>query len=393
MICVLRTRDNMSNGKVNILIVDDKPDKVLALEAVLEDLGQEIVRAYSGRDALRCLLNDDFAVILLDVNMPGMDGFETASLIRERQSTRDVPIIFVTAYGDETHVARGYSLGAVDYIHAPVMPEVLRSKVGVFVELFKKSQQVKRQAETMRRRASQLQRLASASVMISSALSIEKMLQAVTDAARDVIGSHQAITLFSDPRPGPHRLKLQPFASYSSKYEDWRSRPLRLDAIVQTIVFRSRAAIRLTESELLEHPDWEIVKQVRIPPIKGGMLAAPLMGRAGTHLGVIYLCDRGDGPFSADDEMMAVQLAQMASIAIENLLFGEEREANRIKDEFLSTLSHELRTPLNAILGWTQLLRVENPDGDIAHGLEVIERNAKAQAKLVEDMLDVSRVT
>src|SRR5688572_26565607 len=376
-----------------ILLVDDKPDKLLALEAVLEDLGQEIVRAYSGRDALRCLLNDDFAVILLDVNMPGMDGFETASLIRERPSTHDVPIIFVTAYGDETHIARGYQLGAVDYIHAPVMPEVLRSKVGVFVELFKKSQQIKRQADSLHRRASQLQRLASASVMISSAQSIERMLQAVTDAARDVINSHQAITLFSDPRPGPHRLKVQAFSSYSTKYDEWRKRPLRLEPIVQTSVFRSRAVVRLSEHELMDHPDWGIVKHVRIPPIKGGMLAAPLIGRGGSHLGVIYLCDRGDGPFSADDEMIAVQLAQMASIAIENLLFAEEREANRIKDEFLSMLSHELRTPLNAILGWTQLLRVENPAGDVAHGLEVIERNAKAQAKLVEDMLDVSRVT
>src|SRR5689334_8230157 len=147
----------MSDGKVNILLVDDKPEKLLALEAVLEDLGQHIVRAYSGRDALRCLLNEDFAVILLDVNMPGMDGFETASLIRERPSTRDVPIIFVTAYGDDIHIARGYSLGAVDYIQAPVVPEVLRSKVGVFVDLFKKSQQIRRQADSLHRRASQLQ--------------------------------------------------------------------------------------------------------------------------------------------------------------------------------------------------------------------------------------------
>src|SRR5205085_11535214 len=109
-------------------------------------------------------------------------------------------------------------------------------------------------------------------------------------------------------------------------------------------------------------------------------------GRDGAQLGVIYLCDRentiGSGtgnagpgaPFTADDEMVAVQLSQMASIAIENLLFSEEREANRIKDEFLSILSHELRTPLNAILGWTQLLRIENTTGEIAHGLDVIER-------------------
>src|SRR5881396_3742036 len=109
-----------SDGKVSILLVDDRPDKLLAIEAVLEDLGQNIVRAYSGREALRHVLNTEFAVILLDVNMPGMDGFETATLIRQRKSSEHVPIIFITAFGDEMLVARGYSLGAVDYILTPV---------------------------------------------------------------------------------------------------------------------------------------------------------------------------------------------------------------------------------------------------------------------------------
>src|SRR5712671_5674602 len=99
-----------SEGKVDILLVDDRPDKLLSLEAVLEDLGQNIVRAYSGREALRHVLAHDFAVILLDVNMPGMDGFETASLIRHRKSSEHVPIIFITAMGDDLHAARGYSL-------------------------------------------------------------------------------------------------------------------------------------------------------------------------------------------------------------------------------------------------------------------------------------------
>src|SRR5439155_24274725 len=103
--------------------------------------------------------------------------------------------------------------------------------------------------------------------------------------------------------------------------------------------------------------------------------------------------DRTEGDFTQNDEAVLVQLAQMASIAIENSLFAEERETNRIKDEFLSTLSHELRTPLNAMLGWTQLLRMEKLTEEVGYGIDVIERNAKAQAKLVEDMLDVSRVT
>src|ERR1700727_74955 len=169
----------MTEAKSAILIVDDRPESLLALEAALEVLNQPIVRAYSGREALRHVLNQDFAVILLDVNMPGMDGFETASLIRQRSSSRHTPIIFITAFGDEMHAAQGYSLGAVDYILAPVLPEVLRTKVAVFVELFSKAEQIKRQAESLHRRAWQMQKLAAASLAINSALSMNKMLQTI----------------------------------------------------------------------------------------------------------------------------------------------------------------------------------------------------------------------
>ena len=138
-------------SKANILLVDDREDKRLAVETILADLGQNIIKASSGRDALRCLLNQDFAVILLDVNMPGMDGFETAFLIRQRKSSEHVPIIFITGISDtDTHVSRGYSLGAVDYILTPVVPEILRAKVSVFVALFKATEQVKQQAERLR---------------------------------------------------------------------------------------------------------------------------------------------------------------------------------------------------------------------------------------------------
>ncbi len=140
--------ESPSLGKINILIVDDRPEKRLALETVLSSLNQNIVTAESGREALRHLLREEFAVILLDVNMPGMDGFETAALIRQRPRSETTPIIFISAINDtETHVSRGYSLGAVDYILTPIIPEILRAKVAVFVELFKKTEQIKQQAE------------------------------------------------------------------------------------------------------------------------------------------------------------------------------------------------------------------------------------------------------
>jgi len=133
--------------QVKILIVDDVPEKRLSVEVVLQELGQKIVSVGSGSEALRQLLNEDFAVILLDVNMPDMDGFETAAMIRQRKRSEHTPIIFLTAFPDDTYATRGYSLGAVDYILTPVVPVVLRTKVAVFVDLFRMTQQVKRQAE------------------------------------------------------------------------------------------------------------------------------------------------------------------------------------------------------------------------------------------------------
>jgi signal transduction histidine kinase len=131
-------------------MVDDHPENLIALEAILDGLDQKLVKATSGIEALRCLLNQDFAVILLDVQMPGMNGFETAKLIRERERSSHTPIIFLTAIDySNTHVSRGYSLGAVDYLFKPIEPEILISKVAVFVALFKKTQEVKRQAQQL----------------------------------------------------------------------------------------------------------------------------------------------------------------------------------------------------------------------------------------------------
>ncbi|MBI2826301.1 MAG: response regulator [Planctomycetia bacterium] len=132
--------------KARILVVDDVPEKLLAIEAILESLDQTVVSVRSGSEALRALLAGDFALILLDINMPDLDGFETASLIRQRKRSEHTPIIFLTSFPDDTFAVRGYSLGAVDYILTPVVPEVLRAKVSVFVELYHMTRRVERQA-------------------------------------------------------------------------------------------------------------------------------------------------------------------------------------------------------------------------------------------------------
>ena len=139
-----------SERRVNLLLVDDRQENLLALEAILEPLGQELVCAHSGEEALKCVLKHDFAAILLDVQMPEMNGFDVAQIIKSRERSRFIPIIFLSAISKEdAYVFKGYSMGAVDYVFKPFNPDVLRSKVAVFVDLYLKQEQIKEQAEKL----------------------------------------------------------------------------------------------------------------------------------------------------------------------------------------------------------------------------------------------------
>ena len=368
----------------SILIVDDSPDKLVALESILVDLRVDIVKARSGKEALRRLLVQDFAVVLLDVRMPGMDGFETATLIRERSRTEHTPIIFITAFGDETHVAQGYSLKAVDYILTPVVPDVLRTKVSVFVELFRATMEVKRQADTLRQRAGQLHRLAASALAINAALSLDQMLSVLVASAREILGAQRALAVARVNERRTHRA-----VSAASALPDADG----IDTAVPLVVSETNGAYRTTRLlhrhgaclSANEHGDGALKTY--------DVLAAPFTGRDGRNLGLIEVFADGDRGFTQEDEDLLVQLAQMTSIAIENALFSEAREANTLKEEFLSTVSHELRTPLSAMLSWLWMLRRKELDPEAAaRAISAVERNARAQARLVDDLLDVSRI-
>src|SRR5215475_947514 len=182
-----------SDDRVNILLVDDHAENLIALEALLMDLGQNLVRVESGLDALRLLLHNEFALIILDVDMPIMNGFETAALIREREKSRHTPIIFLTAINKtEQHVFKGFSLGAVDYLTKPFVPEVLRAKVAAFVELHKKTEEVKRQAKLLQQMVSEL---AGSNDEIRK-LNVE--LQAERDFVSAVLDTADSIVLILD---------------------------------------------------------------------------------------------------------------------------------------------------------------------------------------------------
>jgi signal transduction histidine kinase len=256
----------VSHPRARILIVDDLPEKLLVYRTLLEDLQAQaqIVEAHSGTEALKRVLEGEFAVILLDVNMPDIDGLETANLVRRHKNGRHTPIIFITSYADEMQTARGYELGAVDYILSPVIPSVLRTKVRVFVDLYE-----------------------------------------------------------------------------------------------------ARAALALSNQEL----ETRVVERTGELQKSNDRLQAEIA------------------------ERLRAEAEREALLAREKVLRAEAEELSRLKDEFLATMSHELRTPLNAIFGWITLLRTRRLDeATQERALETIERNARAQKRLIEDLLDVSRI-
>ena len=254
----------MSHPRARILIVDDLPEKLLVYRTLLEDLDAQIIEAHSGTEALKRVLEGEFAVILLDVNMPDIDGLETANLLRRHKNGRHTPIIFITSYADEMQTARGYELGAVDYILSPIIAPVLRTKVRVFVDLYE----------------------ARAALSLSN----HELETRVTERTAELQKSNE-----------------------------------RLQA--------------------------EIAERLR------------------------------------------AEAEREALLAREQVLRAEAEELSRLKDEFLATMSHELRTPLNAIFGWITLLRTRRLDeATQERALETIERNARAQKRLIEDLLDVSRI-
>jgi signal transduction histidine kinase len=392
-----------SSERASILIVDDRPDKLMALRAVLEDLGQNIVAAASGEEALKQVLLHDFAVILLDVNMPGLDGLETAQLIRNRRKSAHTPIIFITAdFQDDSHSRRGYLLGAVDYIGSPVIPEILRAKVRVFVDLFLLARQAERQAmqhlalaeekaaRLAAERASQrLAFLARASAALAGSLDIDATVQEVGHLVVPQL-CDVSMLVMTDADEEPRRL---PQFACDGGPTGVSTRPIgeALDPTLRTIVDRVAAT-----GSHARVPAGDDSSAVLFPDgyRANGVVAIPLAVR-GRVLAVLALGMTGERAFEPDVESLAADVAGRAAAALDNaLLYHRIQESDARKNEFLAMLAHELRNPLAPIANAVHVLKVAGADRDkVAWARDVIGRQLKQLTRLVDDLLDLSRIT
>ncbi len=358
-----------------------------------------------------------------------IDGLDTAELIRSREKSRDIPIIFLTANTTGiSHLSRGYSLGAVDYIVKPVDADILRSKVAVFVELFKKNQEIKQQAELLEEKNRELEdaNLARLNMLIDLGheLAAEhdptQVLARFCRSARRIVGAEEgAVGMLDNDGKA-----LQYFFRCNSDKETLS--PNGIPAIAARAIDRlvtEKLPLRLSEAD-----DLLLDTEIASDSIQS-FLGAPILSPLGVS-GWLYLLNKNDDEdFSEADERLAATLATQLAVAYENARLyteaqnhatelrlevaerkqaeeeraemlirehaarAEAEAANRTKDEFLAILSHELRTPLTAILGWSHIMRSTKLRKDqLSHALETIERNARSQSQLIDDLLDVSRI-
>ena len=385
----------------NILIVDDRLDKRVVFRTILEELDQNITTASSGEEALRWLLDNECAVILLDVNMPGMDGLETAELIRARRKSAHTPIIFITAFADEMHTARGYSLGAVDYILSPVVPNILRSKVKALVQLHRLNAELKRRSDervalvkeqAARTSAEEQQRRASflveATQVMASSLDVDTILRGASGLVVPYLADFSAIVLVNDD--GAAR------AARTACVAGWESYLGNSRASFDAMLIRE-------QERVIGAGEHSRCDRLTLPPDPdaaddapaGEIHAFPLVTRGKTRGAFLLALGPSARRLAGADLSLADSLAGRAAASLDNcLLYEEIQNADRRKNEFLATLSHELRNPLAPMRAALHMMRVSTVDPQRARALlETMDRQVGQMTRLVEDLLDISRIT
>ena len=352
--------------RVKILLVDDTPDNLVSLEAALDGLGQELVLARSGTEALRHLLDADFAAILLDVKMPDMDGFQTAELIRSRKRSRHTPILFLTGYRSDEHLFRGYDLGAVDFLFKPIVAEILRSKVGVFVELSRNTTLLRRQAEV----------LGKAEQKFRSLLEAAPDAMIISDEEGSIsLANSEAEIMFAFPREeliGQNiRMLVPEWSSYTP--------PARANGL----------AWPASPTEL-----WARRKNGRQFPVEISL--SPLQTEEGLLLtsAIRDVTERR----RADEAIRELNatLEQRVAERTQELLRSNEalRQSNDDLNQFAYAASHDLQEPLRMVALYSQLLQrkyLGKLDANADQYISYVVGGARRMEMLLKDLLTYSQ--
>lgn len=358
--------------RIKILLVDDTPENLVSLEAALSGLGEQLVLANSGKEALRYLLEDDFAAILLDVRMPEMDGFETAELIRSRPRSRQIPILFLTGYRNEEHLFRGYDLGAVDFLFKPIVPEVLRSKVAVFVELSRSNAKLQEQADALRTQAEVLQKAEQ---------KFRSLLEAAPDAmvvcredGEIVMVNSQTEVLFNCQRD---KLISRNIRALVPRWE-YRFRPGWDDDFGTPKVQPVERGI-----ELHAFPDGR-------DPFQAEFSFSPLH----TEEGAVVTCSIRD---ISERKKTEERIRELNTNLEERVLERTEAlmRSNEELQQFAYVASHDLQEPLRTVSIYAQLLAKRYQGqlaGDADQFIKFIVEGSERMQKLIHDLLDFSRV-
>jgi PAS domain S-box-containing protein len=355
-----------AQDRVKILLVDDTPDNLVSLEAALDGLGQELVLARSGTEALRHLLDADFAAILLDVKMPDMDGFQTAELIRSRKRSRHTPILFLTGYRSDEHLFRGYDLGAVDFLFKPIVAEILRSKVGVFVELSRNTTLLRRQAEV----------LGKAEQKFRSLLEAAPDAMIISDEEGSIsLANSEAEIMFAFPREeliGQNiRMLVPEWSSYTP--------PARANGV----------AWPASPTEL-----WARRKNGRQFPVEISL--SPLQTEEGLLLtsAIRDVTERR----RADEAIRELNatLEQRVAERTQELLRSNEalRQSNDDLNQFAYAASHDLQEPLRMVALYSQLLQRKyfgNLDANADQYISYVVGGARRMEMLLKDLLTYSQ--
>lgn len=384
---------------VEILIVDDRPENLLALEAILEPLGQKLVRANSGEEALRLMLRQDFAVVLLDVQMPGMNGFETAQIIKSRERTRYIPIIFLTAISkQEEYVFRGYQVGAVDYMSKPFQPDVLRAKVAVFVDLHLKQKRLAEQETMLRDGERRMTELRHMRELLQSEARFREIVSTAMDAI--VIFNHdEKITLFNGAAERMFRCAGAKAVGRGIGEFFPREQGASTVRSICDNTLRTRAETGAGSDEV-QHVASLTGSRASGEEFPIEASISCFEGKDGPQYTLIVrdISERVRQEEELREQAVALERT-MAELQLANEELNRRQEdlerAMTARSRFYASMSHELRTPINAVLGYSTLL-LESIYGPLnekqAEGIHRTQRAAKHLLELVNDVLDLSKI-